>query len=243
MAPALTTTKRKFHKILDSISNASSPSLVSRDELKSNASTNTLPTNLEPPAKRPRPTSPFGHTMPVGDSTRISSNLRDSPRPSTSSTMEREHKAPNFTPWDRAQFLERLKTFRHVDKWMGKPEPINEVQWAKRGWSCVGKERVGCAGGCGKEVVITLEDESEEEDKGREDGSAEDDGDWRRKAQEELVAKYAGMITTAHEGGCLWRRRGCDGKNNYTASPKPRLTVYYRRYNPPSGFGSSSNGA
>lgn len=214
MAPALTTTKRKFHKILDSISNASSPSLVSRDELKSNASTITLPSNLEPPAKRLRPTSAFEPKKPGNHSTWLLSSLRDPPRPSTSSSMEREHKAPNFTPWDRAQFLERLKTFRFVDKWMGKPEPINEVQWAKRGWSCVGKERVGCAGGCGKEVVITLEDDSGEGDGGGEDGSADGETDWRKNAQEQLVAKYAEMITTAHEGSCLWRRRGCDGMNN-----------------------------
>ena len=76
--------------------------------------------------------------------------------------MNEERKPPNFAPWNRAQFLERLKSFRHVDKWMGKPEKINEVQWAKRGWICVGKERVGCVGGCGKEVVIKLVDDDGE---------------------------------------------------------------------------------
>lgn len=128
-----------------------------------------------------------------------------------------ERKPPNYAPWDRAQFQERLKSYRHVDKWMGKPEEINEVQWAKRGWSCVGKETVGCAGGCGKEVVITLESSREDKENVNQktlerEEVDEDEDDWREKAQAQLVEKYAEMIATAHDEGCLWRRRGCDGK-------------------------------
>jgi len=129
--------------------------------------------------------------------------------------MNEERKPPNFAPWDRGQFLDRLGTFRHVDKWMSKPEQISEVQWAKRGWSCVGKERVGCVGGCGREVVIKLEDEVRDvpEDPTTEESDQQrDEDDWREKAQEQLVEKYAEMIATEHEGSCLWRRKGCDGK-------------------------------
>ena len=124
--------------------------------------------------------------------------------------MVGERKAPNFTPWDRGQFLERLKTFRHVDRWMSKPEPVNEVQWAKRGWRCVGKERVGCVGGCGKEVVIKLEEYPE--DSGNESTDFGQEGeDWRKNAQDQLVERYSVMIVSEHEEGCLWRKRGCDG--------------------------------
>ena len=94
---------------------------------------------------------------------------------------------------------------------MGKPEKINEVQWAKRGWSCVGKERVGCVGGCGKEVVIKLEDDGEQVQQDENETSADEDQDWREGAREQLIEKYAEMIVTGHDGGCLWRRRGCDG--------------------------------
>ncbi len=138
-------------------------------------------------------------------------------------TMDVERKPPNYAPWDRGQFLERLQTYRHVDKWMGKPEKINEVQWAKRGWSCVGKERVGCVGGCGKEVVILFESghedkENPDEHSGEEQEIEEDEDDWREKAQAELVEKYAEMVTSAHDGGCLWRRRGCDGMQTNAGS-------------------------
>ena len=101
---------------------------------------------------------------------------------------------------------------------MSKPEPINEVQWAKRGWSCVGRERVGCVGGCGKEVVVKLENDTVESSKDAEttrtEEEEEEEEDWREKAREQLVDKYAEMITSEHAGGCLWRRRGCDGKHH-----------------------------
>ncbi len=218
MAPALITTKRKFHKILDSISNASSTSL-STSHVKHNASTTTLPASMEPPTKKARLARPTSAYVPP--STPIVMTTKSNNRPVTASKQlpisfaspNEERKAPNFAPWDRAQFLERLKTYRHVDKWMGKPEKINEVQWARRGWSCIGRETVGCVGGCAKELVIKLENGREDKENEEERSSEEqaDDNDWREKAQEQLVEKYAEMIITWHDGGCLWRRRGCDG--------------------------------
>ena len=219
MPPALTTTKRKFHKILDSISNASSTSL-STSQIKHNASTTTLPASMDPPTKKARVTRPTSAYVPP--STRIIMTSKSSNRPVTASKQpsislapsNEERKSPNFAPWDRAQFLERLKTYRHVDKWMGKPEKINEVQWAKRGWSCIGRETVGCIGGCAKELVIKLEDDpaDKENEEGWSSEEQADDNDWREKAQEQLVEKYTEMIVTWHDGGCLWRRRGCDGR-------------------------------
>ena len=84
----------------------------------------------------------------------------------------------------------------------------------------MGKERVGCVGGCGKEVVISLEsvreerlhtEEGEDAEKQRQADEEEDEDEWREKAQEQLVEKYREMIITSHDGGCLWRRKGCDG--------------------------------
>lgn len=210
MPYALSTTKRKFHKILDSISNASSTSLATRED-RNNASTVTIP--LESPAKKPRltrPTSALVQPTTVNVSNQ-SSGLRNSRGQSASPTMNEERKLPNFAPWDRIQFLERLKSFRYVDKWMGKPEKINEVQWAKRGWICVGKERVGCVGGCGKEMVIQLEDDGDGREGEENDASGSEDQSWREDAQKQLIEKYAEMIVTEHDVGCLWRRRGCDG--------------------------------
>lgn len=234
MPYALSTTKRKFHKILDSISNASSTSLAIKDD-RTNASTATLPPNLESPAKKPRltrPTSALVQPTTINAPNQVS-GLRSSKRQSSSPGMNEERRLPNFAPWDRTQFLERLKSFRHVDKWMGKPEKINEVHWAKRGWICVGKERVGCVGGCGKEVVIKLEDDGEERKREEHEASGSEDQGWREDAQEELIEKYAAMITTEHDGGCLWRRRGCDGNYDLTRLSM-RSTNIKSRHNLPS---------
>lgn len=212
MAPALSTTKRKFHKILDSISNASTPSLVLKEKQNENGSATTLPANLDRPAKKPRITRP-NSAIVLSTTFHAGKQAPKTAKPSFSSaTMNEDRKPPNFAPWDRAQFLERLKTFRQVDKWMGMPEKINEVQWAKRGWSCVGKERVGCVGGCGKEVVIKLEEDRLEEECAAEELSGDEDQDWREHAQMQLIEKYSELIIKEHDGGCLWRRRGCDGK-------------------------------
>ena len=209
MTYALSTTKRKFHRILDSISNSSNTSLASKDR-RDNASTTTLPASLESPAKKSRVARPQSVYVSTAAQTALETPAR---RLVTSKlhtgAIPGEKKEPKFTPWDRAKFLERLGTFRYVDKWMSKPDKVNEVEWAKRGWRCVGRERVGCTS-CGKEVVIdlghyytpTIEEEKEH---------ADDDEDWKIAAHAQLVERYAAMIVTEHDEGCLWRIRGCDG--------------------------------
>ncbi|KAL8670253.1 MAG: hypothetical protein Q9168_005205, partial [Polycauliona sp. 1 TL-2023] len=209
---ALSTTKRKFHSILDSIANGSTTSLDANDN-QHNASTTTLAPSLEPYAKKLKSSRPI--SMPVPPSSLLHArSTSNRTLTSQTSVMTEEKKAPNFAPWDRNHFLNRLETFRHVDKWVSKPDEINEVQWAKRGWTCVAQETVGCVGGCGNEVVISLEP-SREEEIPREDAepseeTTDDYYDWREEAQKELVERYTEMIVTEHDEGCLWRRKGCD---------------------------------
>lgn len=193
MPYALISTKRKFNKILDSISNSSNPNLNLGD-------------NQLPAVKKPRLTHPA--VLLQSNANHVLTNI------SGTTMTDDDQKPPNFAPWDRIQFLQRLETFRHVDKWMGKPEKINEVQWARRGWSCIGKERVGCVGGCGKEAVIKLEEDGIAIPDRSDELSAdvEDQGQWRDSAQNELCLKYAEIIVTGHEANCLWRIRGYDGK-------------------------------
>ena len=213
MAPALSTTKRKFNQILDSISNASSSSIVLEDGRTKNVLATTLSENTEPSVKKPRLNRPAPALLQsnLAKSTAQLLPSRRTASLSGSSAMAVDQlKPPNFAPCDRAQFLERLKTFRHVDKWAWKPERINEVQWAKRGWRCVDSERVRCLGGCEKEVLIRLGDEPKENEKGKEISEIEDQ-EWRETARKQLIDKYTEMIITGHDSGCLWRRRGCDG--------------------------------
>lgn len=133
-----------------------------------------------------------------------------------------EKPTPAYAPWDRPQFLSRLKTFRFVDKWSAKPVAVNEVVWAKRGWVCVDKNRVRCTV-CSRDVVVKIDadDDGISEDQDGDDAVMGDvegmEGErlkreTRRRMQKEIVDRYRGMVVTEHEDWCLWRRRGCDGE-------------------------------
>lgn len=152
-------TKRKFHNLLNAIaSNGSSTSLDLQGTSKNDT---TQLTEVESQPKKRRIVEPYSAVLAAERRPRS----RDATPASTGADEAKQNTPgttgpstlPNFAPWDRGQFLERLKTFRQVDRWGSKPAKINEVQWARRGWSCVGKERVGCVGGCGKESCIKLE--------------------------------------------------------------------------------------
>lgn len=84
---------------------------------------------------------------------------------------------PNYVPWSHEQFLRRLKTFADLKSWTSKPDAVNEVEWAKRGWVCVDVNTVGCRGGCEQRVVVGLrpgrKDDQGVEIEGSEDYSVE----------------------------------------------------------------------
>jgi hypothetical protein len=102
--------------------------------------------------------------------------------------------AGTYAPWDRDAFLERLSSFRFVDKWTAKPAAVNEVAWARRGWVCYDKNRVRC-NTCRKELLVKVELDDEQTDAGR-----------------AVVEHYKEMVVDEHDESCLWRRRGCDGE-------------------------------
>lgn len=51
--------------------------------------------------------------------------------------------------------MRRLGTFQEITDWTPKPERVSEVEWAKRGWVCHGKETVRCLL-CHRELVVKL---------------------------------------------------------------------------------------
>lgn len=63
--------------------------------------------------------------------------------------------ASRYCPGDREQLVRRLATFGEITHWAPKPDRVNELEWAKRGWVSAGKERVRCAL-CHKELVVKL---------------------------------------------------------------------------------------
>jgi hypothetical protein len=143
--------KRKLHNLLESVTGPASES--------KNSETNTLAqSHKDFQAKRRKVLNP--HLLG-------SFKHRNSPSTAVARqpvTTVDQKSSPGFAPWDRGQFLARLESFRHVDKWSAKPSAIDEVHWAKRGWSCSGPERVRCVRGCEKELVVRVEDEEASEE-------------------------------------------------------------------------------
>lgn len=162
MSYAVESKKRKFHRVLESISkpltadNAPKPSLSASTPAAAGAQ-DRPPANLS--IKKVRLAS-NDSSDPISVRNSILKLSRPTSRTSSSSSTKR----PTFLPWDRDAFLERLETFRRVDRWTSKPAPINEVQWAKRGWICSDTMRVSCVSGCGGSAVVKLPDEIDELD-------------------------------------------------------------------------------
>ena len=113
----------------------------------------------------------------------------------------------------RTDFLARLKTFSRASgsHWSEKPDAINEVAFAKRGWVCEGSELIQCTC-CNRRVFVVWVDPNENLIL---DDSIPYDEEVRQREKflEEAVTKFEGNIVGWHDEGCLWRHRGCDGKS------------------------------
>ncbi|KAK5133879.1 hypothetical protein LTR08_007210 [Meristemomyces frigidus] len=198
MPEAIETTKRKFYKALDSLQNPRAARPV------------------EPAAKRVRRSISTSSTVSYSTPNLVvGSRKDDSPaRP-----------PPNFSPWSSETFLARLKTFSSVSLWHPKPEAISEVEWAKRGWVCVGVNTIACKGGCQKRVVISLEATKQREDGAdSEEDDEQDDTDHESAFEDALVGRYRALVVDGHADSCLWRKAGC--KDDVYHLPVVRATIW-----------------
>lgn len=227
--PALATTKRKFHKLLDNLTASTSTTSLTSTlyESSNNASTGSLP---EPGSPEPAPKRPRSSEASMERQRQISAGqariqaLKDQLlTPKRKSTMRvvgaqpqqtasTPRKAPNFQPYSQDLFLGRLKTFADVKKWTTKPDAISEVEWAKRGWSCDTWNTVACKGGCEKRVAVKLRPKRKAVD-GRDIDMSED---LSYDVEPSLVSRYAALIIDGHSEDCLWRKAGCQGTSLLT---------------------------
>ncbi|KAK4643642.1 hypothetical protein QC761_406400 [Podospora bellae-mahoneyi] len=113
-------------------------------------------------------------------------------------TTREKKQPPKYCPADRGELLRRLATFQELTDWTPKPERISEIEWAKRGWVCLGKERVKCTL-CEREVTVKI-------------GRGRDvEGEVGREMEAEVVKRYESLMQgDGHGEGCLWRGTGCD---------------------------------
>ncbi|KAK4135001.1 zf-C3HC-domain-containing protein [Trichocladium antarcticum] len=123
---------------------------------------------------------------------------------------------PKYCPGDREQLVRRLATFQEMTDWTPKPDRVNEIEWAKRGWVCRGKERVRCTL-CGHELVVRV---NRKEVDGKEISVL-----IASEIEASVVDKYAELIVESHADDCLWRKKGCDDSLLRLPLPNPRLAL------------------
>lgn len=140
-----------------------------------------------------------------------------------SPSKESKTEPAKYCPGDRDELIRRLGTYQELTEWTPKPDKVNEIEWAKRGWVCQGKERVQCTL-CHKELVVKT---NKREVDGKEvpviSGS---------DIEEALVKRFVELIIDAHQEDCLWRKRGCDDSllRLPLASPPAALASLRQRY-------------
>lgn len=150
------------------------------------------------------------------------------------------HQGPlvKYCPSDREELLRRLATFQEITEWTPKPDKVSEVEWAKKGWVCQGKERVRCVL-CARELVVKLN--RKELDDGKEANvlasseigavglarAANTISGANTRVEDALVGKYVELMVTAHQSDCLWRKQGCDG--GMPSPPSPSRDPNQRR--------------
>ncbi|KAI0518074.1 C3HC zinc finger-like-domain-containing protein [Xylaria bambusicola] len=131
---------------------------------------------------------------------------------------------PRYCPSDRDALIRRLGTFQELTEWTPKPDKINEIEWAKRGWVCQGGERVRCTL-CNKELLVKINNTKIVDGKQVPMVVGSD-------VEQGLAKRYSELIIEAHEEDCLWRRHGCDDSllRLPLAVPQTALTSLRERY-------------
>ncbi|KAL1976179.1 hypothetical protein VTN31DRAFT_2461 [Thermomyces dupontii] len=217
MSYSLESKKRKFHRVLDSLSKPPAPS---------HATTKKTQDPIMAARERLIPATETIKRVRGGDDPLDKVTTRTTVSRIIRSTTGGSVR-PNFVPWDRDRFLERLESFRPVTRWSPKPAPINEVEWAKRGWSCTDYMRITCVGGCGSSVVVKLPDEVEDFEELDEEKLRE-----RQEVRAKVVDEYRKMISQGHSDTCPWRTTGCDATIHRlpVTNPDAAINALQQRY-------------
>ena len=218
MPEAVETKKRRLYRLLDNLSSTDLATTPSKPDAFNTENTRTAAERFddarERASKRLR-CSTSSLSLPFN-----ATRLPRSTSPAGSKRASTPLQPPNYSPWSHDAFLARLKTFSRVTLWHpGKPDAINEVQWAKRGWVCVDVNTVACRGGCERRMVISMTSSGTY----AEDQDGEQDDNGQQALEAALTERYKTEITNAHAESCLWRKSGCKDDIHHLQVIRPSI--------------------
>ncbi|POR34008.1 mRNA export factor rsm1 [Tolypocladium paradoxum] len=201
-------TKRKFNALLQGLSNPrsstseSSPKSMNGDSRRGTSAAASQDALLQKRRRLgfPESTAPTMYSSSPNTVSTISSVVLRRSGTQTGAKTGKDALA-KYCPGDRDELLKRLATFQELTDWTPKPDRVNEVEWAKRGWICQGKEKVRCVL-CHKELIVKLNR--------KEVDGAEVPVLVPSEIEGALVDKYRELMVASHQQDCLWRKRGCD---------------------------------
>lgn len=196
MSYAIESRKRKFDRILESLTDGPSKSSQPKED---------------------RPSLNARNNVTLSKFSSLESIKRRRITPTLRKSASNTSLVTNYLPSSRAAFLERLETFRHVTKWhVPSTTPVNAAEWAKKGWYCTDIDTVIC-GSCSERVTVDLTVKLQHRVGRETDGEQADGADTEREEDDmavevynALVERYRIMITTAHSDSCSWKKRSCD---------------------------------
>ena len=214
-------TKRKFHRLLDSLANGGASTASSRDNGTTDSTENganvaSEARHVESRAAKRQKTTMQQRSQLIASNPQLSRLLnQQAARRSTSYDAQSDYRtnrmsaggntqeatlgttarlpSATWNPSDKNAFMDRMKTFQGVD-WLLLVEEINAVAFAKWGWTLVGNHTVRCVSCSQQWVVLVLEDTPES------------------FHSQVFVDKTKPRLEAEHGESCMWRISHSKGK-------------------------------
>ncbi|XP_004504550.1 uncharacterized protein [Cicer arietinum] len=92
-------------------------------------------------------------------------------------------------PWERGDLLRRLATFAPVN-WFGKPQIINSLACAQKGWTNIGEDKIACES-CGAYLSFTSL------------------LSWTIAEAQDASESFARQLDSGHKANCAWKGNSC----------------------------------
>lgn len=165
--------EKRFEAIMDKLFHAPSP----RKSL-----TNSYPGNqMSRGVKRPNTAMYSSALGSTGNLIEASSNK---------SVARGSGQAPQCRPWDRGDLMKRLATFKSMT-WFAKPQVVNAVNCARRGWINIDADTIACEA-CGARLFFSTP------------------STWMQHQVEKAALVFSLKLDNGHKLLCPWIDNACD---------------------------------